>query len=220
MIARGGRAASGGMRLPGSAEDTAGQAIALFDFDHTVSADDSLKDFLLYAVGRTRLLLGALALSPLLVACALGLIPREMAKERVVSHFFGNWKYRHFASIASAYSRERLPQLVRPDALARIRWHQRRGHTVVIVTASLEDWIEGWCREQGLGLIATRLEVENGRVTGRFRGRNCNGAEKVRRIGLQYDLGAYDYVYAYGDSTGDNDMLALADEKYYRWKRL
>ncbi len=49
------------------------------------------------------------------------------------------------------------------------------------------------------------------RVTGRFDGPNCRGEEKVRRLreafGDDIRLEA-----AYGDTSGDRAMLALADE--------
>ena len=58
----------------------------------------------------------------------------------------------------------------------------------------------------------------NGRLTGRYRGADCSGAEKARRIKERYDLTRYPIVYAYGDTEEDREMLALAHERYYRWK--
>jgi phosphoserine phosphatase len=69
-------------------------------------------------------------------------------------------------------------------------------------------------------LIATKLEMKDGRVTGRFLTRNCSGEEKVRRIEEQYDVKSFGYIYAYGDTPGDKAMLDLANERYYRWKRI
>jgi hypothetical protein len=42
--------------------------------------------------------------------------------------------------------------------------------------------------------------------------------EKARRISSQFDLSRYPEVYAYGDTSEDLEMLALAHRKYYRWK--
>ena len=88
---------------------------------------------------------------------------------------------------------------------------------MVIVTASPETIIAPFAR--GLGadlLIGTRLEFdENDRFTGRLSGANCRGEEKVRRLreafGEDVRLEA-----AYGDTSGDSEMLALADEKGMR----
>ena len=67
-----------------------------------------------------------------------------------------------------------------------------------------------------LELIATRLEIKNNKLTGKFASKNCYGMEKVNRIKKNYNLDNYEVVYAYGDSMGDHQMLDLADIKYYR----
>ncbi|MEW6528158.1 MAG: haloacid dehalogenase-like hydrolase [Spirochaetota bacterium] len=62
-----------------------------------------------------------------------------------------------------------------------------------------------------------RLEVKYGLLTGKFFGKNCYGPQKVKRIKEIYNLYDYQKIYAYGDSKGDKEMLAIADERIYRW---
>ena len=62
-------------------------------------------------------------------------------------------------------------------------------------------------------VIGTRLETNNGRYTGRFIGKNCNGEEKVRRIAKLYPRSQY-HIVAYGNSSGDIPMLQYAHESY------
>jgi hypothetical protein len=45
---------------------------------------------------------------------------------------------------------------------------------------------------------------------------NCYGQEKVTRICAELDLSEYNSIYAYGDSSGDKPMLALADKAFYK----
>lgn len=54
--------------------------------------------------------------------------------------------------------------------------------------------------------------------TGRYRGGDCSGMEKARRIRKSFNLEAYSTIYAYGDSPEDEAMLSLAHKKFYRWK--
>jgi HAD superfamily hydrolase (TIGR01490 family) len=122
--------------------------------------------------------------------------------------------------VASKYSREELPKIVRKIARERIEWHKQRGDTVVIVSASIDLWLKDWCKAQQVDLIATTLEVKDGRISGRFLTKNCNGREKVRRIEERFNLSDFDYTYAYGDRPGDRPMLAIANERYYRWTRI
>jgi len=39
----------------------------------------------------------------------------------------------------------------------------------------------------------------------------------LNRLKEHFDFSAIDYVYAYGNSRGDREMLELADETYYRY---
>jgi phosphatidylglycerophosphatase C len=124
---------------------------------------------------------------------------------------------RRLRDSATAWATVELPRLVRPAALARLRWHQSQGHRVVVATASLELLVAPWARTVGVGdVLATRLEVREGRVTGRLDGGNCRGAAKVERLrALLGDLDAFE-LYAYGDSRGDRELLAAARHPAYR----
>ena len=64
--------------------------------------------------------------------------------------------------------------------------------------------------------MATEIEVDgNGLLTGRFKTANCSGQEKVNRL-LEIEPHREDYyLYAYGNSTGDKEMLEMADEAFY-----
>ncbi len=68
----------------------------------------------------------------------------------------------------------------------------------------------------GITVLGSRLEIRDGRLTGRLAGKNCNGNEKVCRIREAVTLTPYQAVYAYGDSSGDREMLALAHHKGFR----
>lgn len=188
--------------------------IAFFDFDGTISRRDSFLDFLLFAVGWPRFLVGVLLLGPTLIGYLLGLVPNWRAKEMVLDYFFKGWNIEAFQALASRYSRERLPRIVKDSALQRISWHQAAGHRVAVVSAALESWLQDWCEMNGLDLIATRIEVKDGKITGRLAGLNCYGEEKVRRIRERYNLAEFHCIYAYGDSRGDKEMLALANYAY------
>jgi HAD superfamily phosphoserine phosphatase-like hydrolase len=88
---------------------------------------------------------------------------------------------------------------------------------VVPASAALELLLEPWARAVAIDdVLATRLEVRSGRVTGRLDGPNCYGPEKVARLrALIGGLDAFD-VYAYGDSRGDRELLAAATHPAYR----
>jgi phosphatidylglycerophosphatase C len=195
-------------------------ALALFDFDGTVTFQDSFASFIKYAVGQRRFYLGLVCLTPVFAGFLLGLIRAWRAKELMSIFFFGGQDARKLEELGSKYSREELPKIVRTIARERIEWHKGRGDTVVVVSASIDLWLKDWCEAQQVDLIATMLEVKDGRISGRFLTKNCNGREKVRRIEERFNLSDFDYIYAYGDRPGDRPMLAMANERYYRWRRI
>jgi phosphatidylglycerophosphatase C len=64
------------------------------------------------------------------------------------------------------------------------------------------------------GVVCTVLERgADGRLTGRLVGANCRGAEKARRVRAWLSEHGLDdaELWAYGDSAGDDELLALAD---------
>ena len=189
--------------------------LSLFDFDGTITKKDSMFCFIRFAVGRPAFYWGLLVLSPFLVAYRLKLILGDAAKRRLIKYFFKGWGVTKFMLLADQFSREQIGKITRTTAMDRIRWHQQQGHQVVIVSASMECWLRVWCEKNKLDLIATRLKVIDGKLTGDFDGRNCNGIEKVNRVKQAYDLSSCKYIYAYGDSAGDKELLELANESRY-----
>jgi phosphoserine phosphatase len=65
-------------------------------------------------------------------------------------------------------------------------------------------------------VIGSRLGIVGGVYTGELALPNCYGVEKSRRLtALLGEREAYT-LYAYGDSKGDKELLAMADYSYYR----
>jgi len=191
--------------------------LAIFDFDGTITYRDSFRHFLQYAVKKSVYYRGLISLSPVLIAYLLGIVPNHVAKQKVFAHFFGGWTTESFGALAEKYSCSEIGKIIRPEALKRIVWHQRQEHKVVVVSASIKCWLNHWCKAQGIDLVSTEVEEKNKILTGQFRTLNCHGSEKVKRLKDRFDFSKIDYIYAYGNSSGDKDILGLADEKYFRY---
>lgn len=190
--------------------------IAFFDFDGTITKKDSLIDFIRFAVGDKRFLIGLVVLSPMFAQYILKLISNSNAKEKMISYFFKGFKIDEFEQVAKEYSLNQINNIVRLEALEKLKWHQEQGDKIVVVSASIECWLKPWCDKNNFELIATKLETNGGFLTGKFFTKNCHGIEKVHRIKKQYELEHFDYIYAYGDTEGDKAMLTLANETFYK----
>ncbi|MBC2881711.1 HAD-IB family hydrolase [Campylobacter sp. Marseille-Q3452] len=190
--------------------------LVLFDFDGTITRDDSLLEFIAYVVGFKKFFRGIFWLSPVLIGYKLKICSNNYARRRLMMHFFAGMGADKFAQICKKYSNTHIEDIVKFSAMAKIAEYKANGDKVVIVTASLEDWLAPWCQAQGLELLGTRIKKKGGVITGEIDGANCYGAEKVRRVREAYDTDAFDRVIAYGDSRGDKEMLEFADEAHYR----
>ena len=186
----------------------------MFDFDGTISIKDSTWDFITRACGKPRALYGFIRLSPVFLAYQLKRISHHEAKQAIIRDYFGDWDKGAFVKAAQRYARCIVPTIIRGDALKRIHWHLHRGHTVAVVTGSLDVLLSDWCDSMGLDLIATGIDLDSACIG--LSTRNCFKEEKARRITEKYTLEGFESISAYGDSKGDREMLALADRQYYK----
>lgn len=184
---------------------------AAFDFDGTLTSRDSLLPFLQYLIGKPRLWVILLQQSPWLAAYAIGLYANDKAKQRLLKHCIAGMTRQHLQQQAAAYAHHIIPSLIRPHMLQRLQQHQALGHTCVLVTASLTLYTQVWAHQVGFQhAIGTELEFNsNNQATGALQGRNCFGVEKANRLKKIMPLHAQ--LYAYGDSRGDQEMLAMAN---------
>ena len=190
--------------------------IAFFDFDGTITTKDSFLEFIKYQKGTFKFYLGFLLNSPFIVAYKLGIISNQSAKEKVMRFFFGKMPIEKFQLACDEFSEKAIPSLIRPKALLEIKKLQEAGVEVVIVSASAENWLRNWCNTQRVSLLATRMQQNNGSITGKIEGLNCHGEEKVRRVHEAYDLSEYSRIYCYGDTKGDKPLLGLATFSFYK----
>lgn len=183
--------------------------IAFFDFDGTISKQDSLFLFLKFLVGKKRFYMGMLLHIHVLVGYFLHILTNHRAKEKLSVYFFGGYKQEDFLQKSKNF----LPVLkttLKNSALQRLQWHKDRGDAIAIVSASFEAYLKPLCREFHIECIGTTLEVCEGKLSGRFTSPNCYGIQKVKRIQNNYTLSNYEKIYVYGDSAGDKEMLELA----------
>ena len=190
-------------------------SIAFFDFDGTLTTRDTMVDFTRYTAGNAKFTVGILFLSPLFMLVLLKVLPRNTVARHFIRFFYKNKNLQVLQDTAIRYTNQRLPGLMNKKVYNAFLDHQRSRHKVVIVSASLPLWLEPWCRQQGVDLLATPFEVKNGRLTGRLPEQRCNNQHKVTRIKQAYKLSDYDRTYAYGNSHGDKAMIDMVDAAFF-----
>lgn len=194
--------------------------LALFDFDGTITTRGTYPGFVRFAVQPGRKVIGGILLSPLIVGYRAELVSDQTIRRAMSWVGFWGDDLSRLQRLGKQYAEDVLPGLIRPVAIERIASHRARGDHVVVVSASLDVYLEPWCRTQHVDVICTRLEQNGSRVTGRYLRGDCCGAEKAARIRERYALSAYRTIYAYGDTDEDREMLEMAHRKYFRWQEV
>ncbi|ABM95974.1 HAD family hydrolase [Methylibium petroleiphilum] len=130
------------------------------------------------------------------------------------------WRERPAAEQAAAHERfmrELIRPAIRPEALALVREHQRRGELTAIVTATNEFVTRPIAAAFGVEtLIAVELERDAaGAVTGRIHGTPSFREGKTVRVqqwlhGMGRRVQDSERVTVYSDSTNDLPLLELA----------
>jgi len=197
------------------------RVVAAFDFDGTITDRDTLVPFLVLAFGRARVAAAFAALAFTGIGYALRLVDVDEFKRRVLRRLVAGAPASRLRALGPAHARAIVPW-VRSQALQRMEWHRAQGHVLVLVSSTLDLYLEPMAALLGFDrLLCSRLEVRvdaDGveRCTGELEGRDCTGLEKLRR--LVACVGGLEGVelHAYGDSAGDRALLAAADHPHLR----
>ncbi|GAA4886564.1 HAD-IB family hydrolase [Ferrimonas pelagia] len=197
--------------------------LALFDFDGTLTHQDTFTAFCRQQIPLTRRLPGLLLLAPLLLAHRYHLFPTHRLRPTVAWLGFAGYRHDLARQRGERFARDYLPSALRQDAMQRLRWHQQRGDRIILVSASLDLYLKPWCQQQGIELLCSELlpqDPHQSRLSGRYRNGDCSNQRKRQRVERLLDLTAHKAIYAYGDTAEDLALLSLASHPHYRGKAI
>jgi phosphatidylglycerophosphatase C len=203
-----------------SAARNTAPALALFDFDGTITSRDTFSAFIFFATRKRRIVRGVFALGPLIVRFRLGQVPAKEMRRAMVAQAFTGRSAAEVRAQGERFAVDALPKMMRPEVLERIAWHESRGHQVALVSASLGAYLEPLCRRMGWERISSDLEAKDGILTGRYEGQDCAGSVKASRVRERFSLDTFSDIYAYGDTGEDRELLELANHRFLRGKKL
>lgn len=186
--------------------------VAAFDFDGTLSVRDCMVPFLCSLVGRLRLVGGVLR-QPRPLIDALIRRDRDRFKVVVVRAAYRNRWVAEVDALGAEFAARIHESMLRADTLRRLVWHQREGHRVIVVSASLGSYLHPLGESLALdAVLCTEALQSGGRYTGDLIDDNCRGAEKARRLQQWLDGQGFSdaEIWAYGDSVGDRELLLAA----------
>lgn len=208
------------MALPSEERAPSAVVVAAFDFDGTITRGGSVFPFLVAARGLLPVLATTARSAPALLRAAIwGGSRADEAKEALFARLLVGIPEERLARVGAAFAERHLRRKVRPEVRARLEWHRQQGHRVLVVSASPELYVRAAGEILGADdVLATRLAVGGGLLTGRYEGQNCRGAEKYARVtawlrasGLAGNGMPQPVLWAYGNARGDLRLLQAAD---------
>jgi len=194
--------------------------VAAFDVDGTLTTADCVVPFLRRTAGTATLVRRLLRTPVPLARAGLGR-DRDALKTAGAAAAFAGLPVAAVDADAAVFAREVFDRRLRHEVISSLRGHLTDGDTVVLVSASFEIYLRPLAEMLGVhDVIAVRLDVDDdGVLTGRLDGPNCRGPQKVVRLHdwLGTHAGGRGNVHltAYGDSTGDRELLADADVAHW-----
>jgi phosphatidylglycerophosphatase C len=201
-------------------DETRRPSVAAFDVDGTLTTADCVVPFLRRTVG-TPTLVRRMLRTPVGLTRAGVRRDRDALKAASAAATFRGLPIEVVEADARLFAREVHDRRLRSEVVESLRSHADAGHTVLLVSASFEVYLRPLAELLGAhDVLAVRLEVgEGGILTGRLEGPNCRGPEKVVRLHDWLDRHAGGraavHLTAYGDSRGDRELLADADEAHW-----
>lgn len=195
--------------------------VAAFDLDGTLTDGGSVFRWLRATGGLKAATRASVTMAPRLALAAIkGGSTADEVKQDLFEEVLKDTPLEQVRAASIAFAEHHVATKLRTDTKARLDWHRAKGHKVVLVSASPELYVTRVGELVGAdGVVATRLAVNaEGKLTGRYEGRNCRGAEKFSRVtswmrseGLLGSSEQMPYLWAYGNSRGDLRLLRAAD---------
>lgn len=117
-----------------------------------------------------------------------------------------------FEEVGRRVFRESLGSRIHPEARAIVDAHRKRGHTVAVVSSATRYQVEPVAEELGIEhVLASQLEVKDGKLTGRYMSPSCYGEGKAmaaRSLAETYPID-FEKSYFYTDSDEDLPLLEI-----------
>ena len=187
-----------------------------FDFDGTLTYKDTMFLYLqFYDASKFRIQF--IKHIPLFILLKMNLLEADKVKRSFVSSVLKGQTKSKIEKKSQQFFDQYYPEIFRENALDFIKNIDHTQTDCYIVSASLDIWVRPFAEKFGMKLLATQAAFENNIFTGKFVGKNCNGLEKVNRIKEAINEKKYDKTIAFGDTSGDQEMLDWADEGQFKF---
>jgi len=183
---------------------------AFFDFDGTLIAGYSAEAFVLDAIRRRKVDPQTMVRS-LLAGLDMQLRGSDVTALMDIAADAGKGRREEaLIELGQRLFRERVAGTVYPEARAIVKAHQRKGHTVALASSATMFQAGPLAADLGIEpVLCTKIEVEDGRLTGRVDGPVLWGKNKADAVAAFAADNGIKLAESYGYANGDEDVEFL-----------
>ncbi|MFN7927402.1 MAG: HAD-IB family hydrolase [Blastocatellia bacterium] len=201
---------------------------AIFDVDGTLLAGASMeRRFLQYLWRYGELRAGDLLR---LAAGTFHTAAQGRSIRRANKAYLAGKSYEHYCRLAQDCFDQRIKHHLLPQAVARVRWHQQQGHSIVLLSGSLAMLVEPLTRHLNADFsLATQIAHNGTTLQGKIAGEHPYSRAKVGTLLAFNEQHHFDLAksFAYGNHFTDRHVLELVgapiatnpDRRLLRWAR-
>lgn len=174
--------------------------INLYDFDNTIYEGDSSTDFFFYSLMKYPIIIKVI---PKIIINAIKYKTKYISKTEMKENIFSFLKYipnidQHVLDFWNTH-----------ECYIKDFYIAKKHDKDIIISASPEFLLNPIIeRLNVLDFMGSRVNKKNGK----FKGLNCHGEEKVKRLNAKYK--EYTVLESYSDSKSDIPILRLAKKQY------
>ena len=193
-------------------EKTNKKIIAIFDFCDTLVSGQTVSMFLKFLNKKEKNLFKKIYIR---IKNRFSILKKDNSL-RYKNYLLGSFKgegLEYMNEVAEEFVSDVLLKSENKKIIESLKWHQKNGHDVVIVSNAFDIYLNKYARIYDVKCaVSTKLKFNSQkRFCGMIDGEECSGINKIKFIKEVIDLDGYNMQesFAYSDSVQDKPILSL-----------
>ena len=193
------------------------KTLVVFDFDKTITTKHTFWRFLKFVIGTPSFIFLFFRYFRNVIKVLQKKMDVMQLRKMVLVDIFENYSWDKYLWKSKNFANTKINSWINKEAIEKLEFHKSQNHIIALVSNATEEYLNEWAKDIGFDLIiGTKLEVVEGKLTGRTKGGDCFGLNKLIRLEeMVGSLSNYE-LYVYGDSRGDAELLSKAQYPFYR----
>jgi HAD superfamily hydrolase (TIGR01490 family) len=195
--------------------------LVIFDFCETLvnfQTADCFVEYILHQSGRGKIKfnkkLTAVLYRLRIIALANKLFPGLNLSKRMCLYQLQGLPTHEMDSWSKSFVNEKIRPNLIPELMLKLKEHKQVGDYIVLISGGYEDYLTVFAQQENIpGVMGTRIQRKNNRLTGYFDGADCLHTEKVNRLNewLSTRNNHFESTVVYSDSITDMPLFKWVD---------